>query len=319
MFYPLFLNPIYKKTLWGGRNLERLYGRKLPEGKIGESWEAACHNDDISSISNGEFKGTTLLEIMNIYKEDFIGTNYIECDKFPLLVKFIDANDKLSVQVHPDNCYAEKYENDMGKNEMWYVVATKPGAKLVYGLRKGTSKKDFERAISNKCTAKYLNYIDIYPGDALYIPSGTVHAILDGVLIAEIQQNSDTTYRLYDWDRIDSNGMPRELHIKKALDVINYNFKGNKIEKTLTPYNGYKHYSLLRCEFFTVELIKVLDDYTDYTDGSTLYIYTCIEGSGRISAGNNNYPIKPGNSFIVPAKMGQFRISGKLKLLKAFI
>ena len=202
MFYPLFFEPVYKNIIWGGRNLEKVLNRTLPEGTIAESWDVCCHKNGMSIVSNGPLKGIGLDELIKTNGALLVGKNCESMDRFPLLIKIIDANDKLSVQVHPGNDYALKVHGDLGKTEMWYVIAAKPGAKLIYGTLPGTSLETFSAAIKNGCLEETLNFIDIKTGDVIFIPSGTLHAIMDGLLIAEIQQNSDTTYRVFDWNRV---------------------------------------------------------------------------------------------------------------------
>jgi mannose-6-phosphate isomerase len=223
--YPLFFKPIYKSTIWGGRNLEKIYNRSLPEGKVAESWEISCHGHDLSVILNGEFEGRTLDYLMKNYKHELLGKNSADYDKFPLLIKIIDACGRLSVQVHPDDDYAEKYEHDSGKTEMWYIAHAKENAELILGLIPGTTDKILKNNIDNNTVESCLNRIRVKEGDVIYIPSGTVHAILDGIVLIEIQQSSDVTYRVYDWNRVDDNGRGRPLHIDKAMDVINFDYK----------------------------------------------------------------------------------------------
>ena len=252
---PLFFDPIYKSIIWGGRNLERIFNRSLPEGKVAESWEISNHGKDNSIITNGEFKGKSLNELLNKFGSKLVGKK-CSSERFPLLIKLIDANDKLSVQVHPDNEYAKIHDNDLGKTEMWYIIDAKPNAKLICGVKSGTTKKQFEEAIKNNTLNEYLNYVDVKKGDTIFIPSGTVHAILDGIVIAEIQQNSDTTYRVYDWGRVGKDGKPRELHVEKALDVINFEYKGSVEKVSTKKEEGFEHTSLINCKFFSFFFIR---------------------------------------------------------------
>jgi len=275
----------------------------------------------MSIVSNGCLKGKSLKEIINIYKDNLLGSSiYNSNSDFPLLIKIIDANDKLSVQVHPDDDYALKCNEKNGKNEVWYILDAKPGAKLIYGLKKSTTRYELLKAIENKEIKKYLNEIPVKPGDTLYIPAGTVHAILDGILIAEIQQDSDTTYRLYDWDRLDSHGNPRELHIKKALDVINFNEVPEKNNVNEIIKNGdFTLSKLCSNKYFTLEKIDINGTYVDTTDGSKFYIYFAIEGSGYMEFSDGHEEINPGDTLLIPASMGEYNIKGKINILKTYI
>lgn len=319
MLEPLFFKPIYKSIIWGGRNFEKVFKRELPEGKVAESWEVSYHKDDISIIENGALKGMNLKDAIDKYKGDIVGSKNVNKNLFPLLVKFIDANDKLSVQVHPDNAYAKKYENDLGKTEMWYIVDAKENAQLIYGTKKGTTKEQFKSALESGHLEDCLNYVNVKKGDVIYIPSGTVHAILDGILITEIQQSSDTTYRVYDWNRVGKDGKPRQLHVKKALDVINFGFEGKVLKPEYKAYDGYNIANAMKCEFFGVDIVNVKDSYKSSTDGTTFVIYDCVEGNGLVKAGDSIHEIKAGSSFMIPASCGEYEISGKLTVLKSYI
>lgn len=315
---PLFFDPIYKSIIWGGRNLEKIFNRNLPEGKIAESWEISSHGKDNSVIINGEFKGKNLNELLNKFGSKLVGKK-CSSKNFPLLIKLIDANDKLSVQVHPDNEYAKIHDNDLGKTEMWYIIDAKPNAKLICGVKSGTTKKQFEEAIKNNTLNECLNYVDVKKGDTIFIPSGTVHAILDGIVIAEIQQSSDTTYRVYDWGRVGKDDKPRELHVEKALDVINFEYKGSVEKVSTKKEEGFEYASLINCEFFNVDKIHIFNNYKDKTDGSTFFAYTCVEGSGELKCKDNYFDIKGGTSFLIPADNLEFEITGNLQLLKSYI
>ncbi|MCX7884770.1 MAG: class I mannose-6-phosphate isomerase [Caloramator sp.] len=319
MLYPLFFEPVYKNIIWGGRDFERLFKRTLPEGNIGESWEICCHKNGMSIVSNGNLKGLTLKEIIEKYKEEILGIKCSDTSTFPLLIKFIDAKDKLSIQIHPDDDYALLNEGDMGKSEMWYIIDAKEDAKLIYGVKKGISKEDFEKAISNGNLEEYVNYVNVKKGDSVFIPSGTIHAILDGIVVAEIQQNSDTTYRVYDYNRVDSRGMKRQLHIKKALDVINFDFEGKIIKKDEIILDGYDVENIANCKYFVVDKINVKKCYKDKCNGQTFHAYTAVEGEGELIHNNINYKINSGNSFLIPSSIGEYEIRGKITLLKSYL
>lgn len=319
MLYPLFFEPVYKNIIWGGRNLEKVFNRNLPEGKIAESWDICCHKNGMGIVANGELRGNLLNELIENYGAELMGTNCEGFDRFPLLIKIIDANDKLSIQVHPGNEYALKAHGDLGKTEMWYIIDAKPNAKLVYGTVPGTSKEEFKTSLLNNTVETKLNYVDVKKGDVIFIPSGTLHAIMDGLVIAEIQQNSDTTYRVYDWNRVDSSGTPRELHIDRALDVINFDFNAEIKASDVNHHHGYDLAHITDCEFFKVDKLCIHSNYKDSTDNTSFITFTCVEGNGFIEHDNIIYEIKNGSSFLIPASMGSYKISGELTLLKSYI
>ncbi|MCX7903493.1 MAG: class I mannose-6-phosphate isomerase [Caloramator sp.] len=314
MLYPLFFEPVYKNIIWGGRKFETYFKRTIPEGNVAESWEICCHKNGMSVIKNGPLKGKTLDEVIKLYGKEILGEKY---DKFPLLIKLIDANDKLSVQVHPDDEYSKKIENQLGKTEMWYVIDAKDGAKLVYGLKKGTTKESLKNAIEYNTVEELLNFVPVEKGDIIFIPSGTVHAILDGLLLAEIQQNSDITYRLYDWNRVDKDGKKRELHIEKALDVIDYEFEGKVLKPKFKELSGYKIAKAVSCKYFNVDIINVEEEYKDKPTGSFI-IFTAVEGEGKLIYGEE-YEIKISDSFLIPASLNELEIRGNLTLLKTTV
>lgn len=314
MLYPLKFNPIYKEILWGGRRIAQYFNREIPDGNIAESWELSCNADSMSIVSNGEYRGTELFTLIYKYKEKILGTKIYEKYglHFPLLVKIIDANDKLSVQVHPDDGYAKLIGEKNGKNEMWYVLDAKEDAKLIYGLKKNISREDFVNAIKKGTIIDTLNEVPVKAGDCLYIPSGTVHAILEDILIAEIQQNSNTTFRIYDWDRTDKYGNKRELHIERALDVINFNSY-----KTHISNSGQK-IKLIESEYFNVDEININDKYILTVLGEFFIVIMNIHGSGKIHWKNGVETINKGDTLLLPASLGEIKIEGKLKILCAY-
>ncbi len=324
MFYPLKFKPTYKDYIWGGRNLEKL-GKSLPDGITAESWEVSCHPDGTSVIDNGRFKGLPLTCLIKEYGRRIIGSALPEKDvlKFPLLVKLIDASDNLSVQVHPDDSYAALNENgEYGKNEMWYIVFAEPGARLIFDVVPGTTREAFAHAVKAGRVENCLRYIDVFPGDIINIPSGLVHAIGKGIVLAEIQQNSNTTYRVYDFDRVDKNGAKRPLHIEKALEVIDFDtgkrkekYKGLDIE---LKQNSYKKHMTAN-GFFSTELYHVDGSIDESADGSKFCIYTVIKGEGRIVYDGGCMGIASGESLLIPAVMGSYKIEGRLEAVKAYV
>lgn len=322
MLYPFKLKPIYKEILWGGRKIGSYFNRKIPEGNIAESWELCCREDGMNIIKNGQLEGNSLLDLISEYKEKVLGIKVYEKYGvyFPLLIKFIDANDKLSVQVHPDDDYAKLIGEKNGKNEVWYIIDAKKDAKLIYGLKENVSREDFISAIKSNKICETLNEVYVKPGDCIYIPSGTVHAIMDGILLAEIQQNSNTTFRIYDWDRYDSHGNKRELNIDKALDVINFNNKAllkKDYEKVFSK--NYTITKLLRSEYFNVDELLINDIYKSNTAKDSFMVLLNINGSGKILWDCKDESINPGDTLLLPAFLGDFEIKGNMKMLMAYI
>ena len=324
MFYPLKFNPIYKDYLWGGRNLEK-FGKKLPGGVVAESWEISCHPAGVSVISNGEFQGVSLPELIEKYSQKIVGNALPQedIDKFPLLLKLIDANDWLSVQVHPEDSYAQVHENgELGKYEMWYVLSAKPGAKLIYGVLPGVTREIFAQAIKENRIDRCLNYIEVFPGDTLSIPAGLVHATGPDIVVAEIQQNSNTTYRIYDFDRMDKFGNKRPLHIEKALEVIDFN--ADKYKKKTADFSvkigdfSSKTYEVVN-KYFVVELYQIHGEVHELANGIRFYIYLCIEGEGEILYEGGSVKVHSGDSFLIPASMGRYTLKGNFHALKSYV
>ncbi|MFH1584447.1 MAG: type I phosphomannose isomerase catalytic subunit [Actinomycetota bacterium] len=337
--YPLKFNEIFKEKIWGGRRLESFFKKRLPEDKfIGESWELVDHGEDISVVRNGKYRGDNLKNLIKNFEKELVGKDIklSRGNRFPLLFKFIDASKKLSIQVHPDDEYAYLNEIDeTGKTEAWYVVWAKPGAQLVCGLKKHMSRRKFKKVIESKKIGEYLNYINVYNGDLIFIPPGTIHTIMGGVLLAEIQQNSDATYRISDWDRVDRYGKSRELHIDKALDVIDFSLVRNyKIQPLSINIDRNVIKYLIACEKFAVELCEIFDEYKLDCDGSKFYILSFLEGNGEIFYGNESdinlntktLDIKKGETILLPALLGKTIIKtdsklkdDKLKFLKFYV
>lgn len=317
MLYPFKFKPVYKEIIWGGKTIEKYFGRKTPFDKTAESWELCERPDGMSVIINGELKGITLEKLIDSYKEKVLGsTSTKKYGKyFPLLIKIIDANDKLSVQVHPDDEYAKINGEKNGKNELWYIIDAKPSAKLVYGLNDGVSKEDFAAAVKNGTIGKTLRTVTVSAGDAFYIPAGTVHAILSGILIAEIQQNSNTTYRIYDWDRVGKDGKPRELHIDKALDVIAFGKTLPKTEKRTDEAER----TILRSEFFNIDEVTLDGKIEKETDGKTFCVLMNLTGPAKITYSDGTVELNKGDTVLIPASLGKYAVEGRSKLILSWI
>lgn len=288
--YAMKLTPVFKEIIWGGDKLKKDFGKVCDLEKLAESWELTVRHDGMNVIENGEYAGMTLAE--------YLGDS---AEGFPLLIKLIDACDKLSIQVHPDDEYAKEKEGEYGKTEMWYIVDALPGAQLVYGLR-DYDKQSFAAAVAEGTLEKNLNYVDVHKGDVFFIPSGCVHAIGAGILIAEIQQSSNVTYRVYDYNRRGADGKLRPLHVEKALDVI-VDYTEDQIN-AIRYEDGYDEKYLANCKYFRVQ--HLFGDCELSADSSFIHIL-CLDGEGTI----DGYEIKKGDSYFIPAGKGKTVIAGE--------
>ena len=323
MVYPLKCKPIYKEKIWGGSWFEKEFGRELPANEtIGESWELACRTNEMSRVNNGEQTNKRLLKVINEAPGGYLGRRVLKqgYNPFPLLIKFLDANDRLSVQVHPDNEYASKNSSgELGKTEMWYVLDADPDAKLIMGVKEGVTPEEFERSIEEGNLGQNLNQVPIKAGDAFYIPAGTVHAILEGVRIAEIQQNSDTTYRVYDWNRMGLDGKPRQLHIDEAMEVIDFGKTNiSPIDGIKINHDGWEQHILTACPYFAVEVLEI-NSFADKINPERFEVWMILEGEGILSTEKSQYSLEKGQTWFIPAQLGNIEVSGQLKVLKSYI
>lgn len=317
MYNIIFMEPIFKDYIWGGNKLKDELNKKSCYDKIAESWEISANKNGDCRILNKEFNNKTLSELFSdaSIRQDVFGKKCLNMQEFPLIIKFIDANDNLSIQVHPDDIYAHKKGLSNGKNEMWYIMECDNNSQIISGFNTNISYNNLKNAINRNNIISYLNYIDVKKGDSIYIPSGTIHSILKGNLICEIQQNSDTTYRVYDWDRIDKFGKMRKLHKEESLEVIDL-----KAVPEIIHNNDNTGINNIICnEFFKVEKINCYDFFYDCSNLSSFYAMTVVGGSGCIRTESQEISIKMGESFLIPATLGDYRIEGKLKLLKSSI
>ncbi len=324
MLEPIKMKPVFKEAIWGGTTLKTKYNKEITSDKTSESWEIAAHKNGQSIAVGGAYDKKTLGEIADMLKEQFLGDYVIKKypDKFPLLVKFLDCNDKLSVQVHPDDAYAAINENgELGKTEMWYILDAKPDAKLIYGFNRNVTKEEFRSAIENGTLDEILNYVPAKAGDCFFIQSRTLHALLDGLLVAEIQQNSDTTYRVYDHGRVDKNGKSRELHIDKSVDVTDTaSSVGNEkvIEKAEKMDGGVK-YSLCGCEYFETEKYEVESKMAFETNRQSFEMLIFYAGDAKIAYSGGEMMVREGDSVVIPAYLGGYCVEGKSRFLKSFV
>lgn len=317
--YPLLFEPVLKDYIWGGRNLQRRLGRQLPSGTdIAESWEIAAHENGDVQVVNGPLAGTTLADLNRRLGAALVGTSgnwALEREKFPLLIKVLDANRNLSIQVHPDDEYARAHEgNELGKTEMWVILHAEENAAIILGVKEHTTPQGFRQALEAGDLEKHLHEISVSTGDFVCVPSGSLHAILGGVLIAEIQQNSDVTYRVYDWNRLGQDGKPRPLHVEQAMDVINF----QQVEPALpTPgalrsqHAGVERWELCRNPYFVVERVEMAAgaSYAGRCDGDTLHIWGATKGHLRVNAGTASVELEAVRFTLLPAGMGPYSIS----------
>lgn len=315
--YPLLLEAPIKDYIWGGTRLKTEFGFETDKKIAAEAWVLSCNKNGVNIIKNGEYAQKPLNDILfGDWKNKALGKKAERFSDFPLLIKLIDARERLSIQVHPDDTYAIKNSGNFGKTEMWYVIDAEEGAEIIYGLKHRVSKKEFELRIKNESLFEICNCVPVKKGDVFFIPAGTLHAIGKGILIAEIQQNSDTTYRVYDYNRKDHNGKPRELHIKQALDVTNRQFPSEPygdIGKTENFSFG-KIRKLADCDYFNVELIELCGKIDFYQEDSFISLLL-IDGEAEIYYNENKIHIKKGNSLFVPAKL-RFYLFGKATFIK---
>jgi len=310
--YPLLFQPVLKDYIWGGRNLETILGRELPAGKVAESWEIAAHDDGASFIVNGRYRGLTLTEAHGLLGLELIGRNNEWAQKrgiFPLLIKLLDASDKLSVQVHPDDNYALAHEgNELGKSEMWFVLHAEPGAEIILGIQQGVTSAQFHQGIIDGSLEPLLHRVGVSAGDHVCVPSGTLHAILGGILIAEIQQNSNTTYRVFDWNRT-QDGKVRPLHIDKAMEVINFDVVEPELKPRIPLEETESMTRSLLCsnQYFITELVQIRPggEFNGYLNGDTLEIWGVIAGNIHV----NNLHLSAIQFTLLPAALGDYYIA----------
>lgn len=334
--YPIKLFDILKERIWGGRRLACILGKTLPEGRsIGESWEVSDRENDVSVVANGPYAGTRLSELRKQWGEELIGGHGLEAGRgrVPLLIKFIDASEVLSVQVHPDNDYAaEHHPGELGKTEAWYVIHAEPGARIVFGLKPGTNRDALRSAIEAGKVEDLLQYVPASTGDCFFTPAGTVHALGAGLVVYEVQQNSDVTYRFYDWNRVGLDGKPRELHIEHSLKVVNFSIPQDTPCTPITVRERRGDVSrLIHCPFFVLDRIDPFYTFESTTAGTGFHILTAVAGQGEVralnpsgaavSAGVASVPLRTGESMLLPASLGPYDIRpvGSLRVLRTFV
>ena len=312
MKYPMKLIAPLKDYLWGGTRLRDEYGKDTQLTKVAESWELACHKDGMSVIANGAAAGQTLADWLAEAGAGALGTKAAKFPYFPLLIKLIDAHDNLSVQVHPDDEYALRVEGEYGKTEMWYIVDAASGAELLYGFQHEITKEEFRRRIEDNRLLDVVRRVPVKKGDVFFIPAGTLHAIGKGILICEIQQNSNTTYRVYDYGRIGTDGRPRDLHIEKALEVTHL-APVTQHAASAPPIDiiaGAEVRLLAACDFFTVYHLAVKGTCALYAGADSFQCLTVLDGSLMLHSNREELCVQRGASVFLPAGLGHYELSG---------
>lgn len=309
---PIFLNPALQERIWGGKKLKTLFGYDLPYEKTGEAWVISAHENGPSTVKNGSFAGKTLREVWENNPELF-GKEKTDED-FPLLVKILDANDNLSVQVHPDDSYAQEVEKEpYGKTECWYVLDCEEDSEIVFG-HQAASKEEFKQMVEENKWDELLTRIKVKPGDFFYVPSGTIHAIGEGIVILEIQQSSDITYRVYDYDRRDDDGNPRELHIDEAIDVTTFPHQVEEFAKTKETIGDLVSEKLIEEMYFTVYHWQ-LSGKVDTPLQQDYLLVSVIGGKGELIVNERSYPIEKGSHFILPRTLQTYEMKGDVEIV----
>lgn len=313
MLYPLKLQSVLKDYLWGGNRLKDEFNKTSDLAKVAESWELSCHKDGQSVIVNGQYKNKTLADYIAEEGTGVLGKNAAGFTYFPLLIKLIDAADNLSVQVHPDNAYALEAEGEYGKTEMWYIVDCKPGASLLYGFNQKIGKAEFKERIEHNTLLEVCNKVEVKKGDVFFIEAGTLHAIGEGIVIAEIQQNSNTTYRIYDYGRVGADGKPRQLHIEKALDVTKLTkpTKSAAALQTMHFFADHEMRLLASCEYFTVYHFTMKNEGSFIATEDSFQSILVLAGDLVLVSGTETLTLTKGDSVFIPAGMGRYKLKGK--------
>jgi mannose-6-phosphate isomerase len=316
--YPLQFQPILKDRIWGGIKLKTYLNKSISSENTGESWEISSVENDVSIIANGFFKGKSLNELINEFPESVLGTKVFAKfgKQFPLLFKYLDAREDLSIQVHPNDQLAKKRHNSFGKTEMWYVMQADIDARLIVGFKEKSSKAEYLKSLNDKAILDVLDVKKVEKGDVFFLETGTVHAIGAGTLIAEIQQTSDITYRIYDFDRQDAYGKNRDLHLDLALDAINYHVVDAK--KSYFKVENEANL-MVDCPYFTTNFIPLDGEMTCNKNKQSFSVFMCVEGNFELIYKEEVYYYNTGDTLLIPAEMTDFIIKGKASLLEIYI
>ncbi|WP_140487559.1 type I phosphomannose isomerase catalytic subunit [Flavobacterium sp. GSA192] len=316
--YPLQFQPILKERIWGGEKLKTVLNKAIESATTGESWELSTVEGDVSIVANGVLKGKSLLEVIDEAPNEILGTAVYQKfgKQFPLLFKYLDAREDLSIQVHPNDALAKERHNSFGKTEMWYIMQADDDARIIVGFKEKSNANEYVENLENKSLLSILDDVKVKSGDVFFLETGTVHAIGAGLVVAEIQQTSDITYRIYDFDRVDAQGNGRELHIDQALDAINY----DKVD-TYKEYTKEVNQSnvVVDCPYFTTNFVPLDGEVAVEKPGESFTVYMCVEGSFELDYNGVKYSYKKGDTVLIPAAIKTFVLSGKASILEIYI
>ena len=317
-FYPLTFTPILKDRIWGGTKLKTYLNKPIVSETTGESWEISTVPGDISVVNNGVLQGKNINEIIDLYPEEILGKSVITRfgKQFPLLFKFIDAKEDLSIQLHPNDALAKERHNSFGKTEMWYVMQADESARLVVGFKNDSNQQEYLAHLENKNLIDLLNEYPVSKGDVFFLETGTIHAIGAGVVVAEIQQTSDVTYRIYDWDRVDANGNGRELHTELALDAINYQTTTSKIDYKEVAN---KSTAVVDCPYFVTNIIALQETFIWKRTKQAFTVFMCTNGQFEMIVNGEILRYRMGDTILIPACMENLTLRGKATLLEISI
>ncbi len=316
--YPLQFTPILKEKIWGGNKLKTMFNKPIVSDTTGESWEISGVPGDISIVENGELKGKLLTELIDLCPNEVLGFSVYKRfgKQFPLLFKFLDAKEVLSIQVHPNDELARKRHNSFGKTEMWYIMQADKNAQIIVGFKENSNQEEYLENLCSNNLVSILNSVDVQEGDVFFLETGTVHSIGAGTVIAEIQQTSDITYRLYDFDRRDQDGNKRELHVDLALDAIN--FQKQETQKIYFKEPNQSNL-VVDCPFFTTHFIPVDGTFEVVKTGDSFTVYMCMEGEFIIASDGNEYSYKKGDTVLLPAQLKNYSLIGNASILEIYI
>ncbi|WP_284651871.1 type I phosphomannose isomerase catalytic subunit [Flavobacterium terrisoli] len=316
--YPLQFEPILKERIWGGTKLKTYLNKPITSEITGESWEISTVENDVSIVCNGDFKGKSLNELITEFPAEILGTKVYQAfgKQFPLLFKYLDAREDLSIQLHPNDELAKKHHNSFGKTEMWYVMQADADARLIVGFKAKSSPEEYIQHLNDKKLLDILDTKKVQKGDVFFLATGTIHAIGAGNVIAEIQQTSDITYRVYDFDRIDANGNKRELHNDLALEAINYNTveAERKYSKTENVSN-----EIVNCQYFTTNFIPLNGNLKVQKNQESFTVYMCVDDHFELIHDGKTYPYQKGDTVLIPGSMTDFQLNGQASILEIYI
>ena len=318
---PLKLTPAFKDYLWGGTRLRADFGFETDLSPVAEAWVLSCHKDGHSVIAEGADAGMTLADWIAREGKAVLGKNVAEMPDFPILIKLIDAEKPLSPQVHPDDAYARVHGEGYGKTALWYVLDATPGSTLYYGFNRALDREELAARMADGTLLSAVNAVEVKPGDCFYVEAGTIHGIGAGILIAEIQQSSNATYRVYDYGRLGADGKPRPLHTEQAQAVLNTKAvdAAGMTRPVFTPKNGYAVAKLAKCPYFTIDALHITDAAALVADKSSFHALLCTEGEGTLCYGDGRIPYRRGDALFLPAGLGEYALTGMGKVLLTYI